>query len=90
MAKKKQQPVKPLVYRPVARLAWYNFRTRVYEAYKFPQTDQDALDHLPQEEYIATMYRAYRAQGMGILLAMRETLIKTEEVESGQDTKRAD
>lgn len=63
---------------------WYNFKDKKFEVYKRPTTNRDALEHLPQDQYVEDYYRNCRAQGNHILKAMRLTFEEIERKKHGQ------
>ncbi len=54
--------------------SWYNFRSGEYDDIDAPETDDAALDYLPQLPAARGLYRVHRAQGEDIIESMRLVL----------------
>ncbi len=53
----------------------YNFRSGEYDDIDAPETDDMALDYLPQLPAARRLYRVYRAKGEDIIESMRLVLM---------------
>ena len=54
---------------------WHNFRTGESDARGVPETDDEALDYLPQIPAAQGLYSVYRAKGETIMESMRLVLM---------------
>jgi len=67
---------------------WYNFKTLEYDYLEQPETDEDALMYIAQEDSAQLLYQLYRKMGESILESMvavlRACLVKLPEKEIEQ------
>ena len=63
---------------------WNNFSTEEYDAIDAPETDEEALDYLPQIPAARGLYRVHRAKGEDIIESMRLVLMACVGEKDGQ------
>lgn len=56
------------------QMYWGNFVTGEYDYRAMPQTDEEAVQYIPQWPAAQNLYRMHRERGLGISEAMEQTL----------------
>lgn len=55
-------------------MSWWNYATGEYDLREAPTTDEEALHYVPQVAAAHGLFRVYRAMGVSIFEALKETL----------------
>lgn len=59
----------------IGNYQWYNFKTKEYEAFYKPTTDEEAMRFIPDDRASQALYKLYREhKGMEIMEALRKVL----------------